>query len=733
MLSTLKLAFRNTIKVFAGRLLTFVTSTTLAVSLSVPAHADDTEVFFGQIERSDATHPNVLFVLDTSGSMTLGDTGQVGTRMDRLREAMGTILDEATNVNIGLMRMNGLRGGGSVIYPVTPVSELVCGPGDSCGETTVNAQVTADANDSAQDRDNPNTNNIGSIYLEMGETAASGEEQIIGHKFDRVLVPQGANITSARIIFTAGATNSGAANLKIYAEDVDNAEPFTDDSNHLGDRFDNRANVHINWNNVGNWTLARIYDSPDVSDLVQEIVDRDDWCGGNDLAMFVTGQGTRTAFSYDAGPNASAKLAITYDGDSVPADGGCIEKTTTVQVSQNIDDALQLLQPNSTTFNNRMYRHSTSLHTPRVSSNDTRETITGLYFADIPIPQGSEVIGANLQLTVADAQSGDAAVAIRVQDSANPAEIGSNRSNLSNRTLLPGAVDWEFPASFDTPPGAKIRSENFGGLVDDIVNKASWDLENNAILVMLQAKPGNGSRLFRTHNSEPSASAKLEITYREKIGETRQTAKDELREVIANLEATGGTPITSAYLEAANYYLGNDVDYGRTRGNEYVPGFSFNPDRRSRFHRVSHPESYVGNAATREPGCTDDFLSDSDCKTEEIIGAAVYKSPIETSCQSNHIVFLSDGEPTSNTAADKIRSLTGDTRCDDSGDEECATELAEWLQNTDHVSSLANDQNITTYTIGFNKELAFLEAIAAAGGGRYFQACLLYTSDAADE
>ena len=722
MLSTLNLTFRNTIEIFAGRLLTLVTSTTLAVSLSVPAHADDTEVFFGQIERSDATHPNVLFVLDTSGSMTLSDSGQVGTRMDRLREAMGTILDEATNVNIGLMRMNGLEGGGAVVYPVTPVSQLICGPGDSCGETTVNTQVTAKANDSSQDKDNPNTNNTGAFFLEMGENAATGEEQITGHTFSRVLVPQGANITSARIIFTAGAESNGDANLKIFAEDVDNAESFTNDNNHLGQRFDNRANVHINWNDVEKWKQSQIYESPDISDLVQEIVDRDNWCGGNDLAMFITGDGTRNAFSYDAGPNAGAKLAVTYDGASIPSDGGCIEKTVTVQVSQNIDDALELLDPNSSTFNNRMFRHSTSLHTPRVSTSDTRETITGLYFADIPIPQGAEVKSANLQLTIADAQSGDAEVAIRVQDSANPAEIGGNRRSLSNRTLLPGAVDWAFPDSSNTPPGAKIRSGNFGSLIDNVVGKGNWDLENNAILVLMQAKPGNGTRLFRTHDSEPSSSAKLEITYNEKIGETRLIAKDELREVVANLEATGGTPITSAYLEAANYYLGNDVDYGRTRGNENVPAIWWAPDRRSRFHRVSHPDSYVGNAATRPSGCTDDFLSDSDCKNEEIFGPAVYKSPIETSCQSNHIVFLSDGEPTSNTAADKIRSLTGDTRCAGSGNEECATELANWLHNTDHVSSLANDQNISTYTIGFNLELDFLEDIAAAGGGRYFQA-----------
>ena len=40
------------------------------------AQADDSEVFFGQVDPSVKVFPNVLFVLDTSGSMNWYDSGE---------------------------------------------------------------------------------------------------------------------------------------------------------------------------------------------------------------------------------------------------------------------------------------------------------------------------------------------------------------------------------------------------------------------------------------------------------------------------------------------------------------------------------------------------------------------------------------------------------------------------------------------------------------------------------
>jgi len=141
------------------------------------------------------------------------------------------------------------------------------------------------------------------------------------------------------------------------------------------------------------------------------------------------------------------------------------------------------------------------------------------------------------------------------------------------------------------------------------------------------------------------------------------------------------------------------------------------------------PKSYQAENTTvvnRAAGCTDDYINDPDCIDEEITGPATYISPLVSSCQSNHIVFLSDGEPTptNNTPKTEIKNLIGISDCEGSGAGECVTELAEWLNTTDHFPGGATNttQSVSTYTIGFNLESEFLEDIAAAGGGRYFKA-----------
>jgi len=102
-------------------------STTLVVCLvmfssSFQVMADDTEIFFSSTSLSGTTtiQPNVLMVLDTSGSMTnqVGDTGL--TRLEHMKEAMHTILDNTNNVNIGIMRFH--RKGGPVLFPIADIN-----------------------------------------------------------------------------------------------------------------------------------------------------------------------------------------------------------------------------------------------------------------------------------------------------------------------------------------------------------------------------------------------------------------------------------------------------------------------------------------------------------------------------------------------------------------------------------------------------------------------------------
>jgi len=589
-------------------------------------------------------------------------------------------------------------------------------------------RVSGDDSEQYNDPGDPKTNKIGDNFLGHGQESGSNRRQIIGHRFRSVMVPQGATITSARMVLTSGSNSNGDTDLTIVGQNVDHAAIFTDADNHLGDRLTQSTTASVDWDDVEPWVTGNTYESPDLSEIVQEIVNRPGWCGGNSLAMMVTGTGHRAAFSDNAGNNVGAKLLVTYDGDSIPSDGGCLQKTLTVQVSTDTNDAQELLFPGSYTYDHRMYRYLDDIRLP-LNTVNSYEWITAFRFEDLPIPQGADIRRADLQLVSSNAYSGDSTVKISLENSTLPDEIKSTRGNLSNRNLLANSLDWTFPDSTDMPAGTKVRSGDFDFLVQELVDSTSWNRENNGLTLVLEHESGSGTRWFKSYDQEQSAAAKLRITYRENIGITRLTARDELRGVVANLSATGGTPIAGAYLEATNYLLGNEVSFGRTRGEQFATWNDATTDQRHSYHRVSHPESYQAENTTvvnRAAGCTDDYINDPDCIDEEITGPATYISPLVSSCQSNHIVFLSDGEPTptNNTPKTEIKNLVGISDCEGSGAGECVTELAEWLNTTDHFPGGATNttQSVSTYTIGFNLESEFLEDIAAAGGGRYFKA-----------
>ncbi len=152
----------------------------------------------------------------------------------------------------------------------------------------------------------------------------------------------------------------------------------------------------------------------------------------------------------------------------------------------------------------------------------------------------------------------------------------------------------------------------------------------------------------------------------------------------------GGTPLEETMYEAVRYYRSETWMFG----NNAQPNISVSGSR-------------VGNSGN-------------------------YKSPIEASCQKNHIILLTDGEPTNDYSAnDDIRALINNITlpsglnksCSGSGN--CMDELAYWMKNTDHSTSQVGNQDITTYTIG-GFELAngveLLKRTANWGGGRYFEA-----------
>ncbi|WP_404368385.1 PilC/PilY family type IV pilus protein [Marinobacter sp.] len=102
------------LKACTSRVLAFL----LPLFCSVPALADDSEIFF--TNTTGVVQPNILFIIDKSGSMVnqVGATGK--TRLQVVQEVTNELIDDMTNVNVGLMKFGG-SDGGDFLAPVKDI------------------------------------------------------------------------------------------------------------------------------------------------------------------------------------------------------------------------------------------------------------------------------------------------------------------------------------------------------------------------------------------------------------------------------------------------------------------------------------------------------------------------------------------------------------------------------------------------------------------------------------
>ncbi len=319
---------RNLTALFMGAILGSLTAFSTA-------YADDTEVFFGQVDADTNVYPNVMFVLDTSGSMNYTDGGYTGSRLERMKSALNTILDSSTNVNMGLMRFNGTDGGGAVLYPITGINKQVCTNGD-CGTISLSQQVQTRDDDMEQFITSGEMTPAGT-RLSMGESGSS--PQLVSFRFQELNIPSGALITSAELEFTADTNQYSSADLTISGHDIGDAPTIDTADEYLSTRP--RTDAAVSWN-PSSWSKDNEYLSPDITTVVQEIVNRPDWCGGQSMAFIVEGTGERAAYAYT--PDNASKapiLRLTYDSTSIPDDQGCTTKSTLAQISNSADDAYE--------------------------------------------------------------------------------------------------------------------------------------------------------------------------------------------------------------------------------------------------------------------------------------------------------------------------------------------------------------------------------------------------------
>lgn len=148
--------------------------------------------------------------------------------------------------------------------------------------------------------------------LDLGTDALGS--QWVGMRFAGLAIPQGATISSAFIELTASEVQESATSLTVSGEYSDNAATYTGDDHGISTRPVVAATVP--WNAVPAWSVeGGKHQTPNLKDIVQQIVNRPGWKPGNAMAFMVAGSGQRTAWSYDGNATMAPRLVVEYAGE----------------------------------------------------------------------------------------------------------------------------------------------------------------------------------------------------------------------------------------------------------------------------------------------------------------------------------------------------------------------------------------------------------------------------------
>lgn len=271
--------------------------------LSTGHYAMDIEVAFHLAEFEATTRGQRVFDIylekDTPNEVVIRDV-DVYDRVGRFHALVitqtVTVMDDQLDIAFssvaGLPILNGLELRGIYGYP--------------------QRQTTQDVHYSAEDTYVLGTGN----YWRAERLYLGGDGRYhVGLRFSNVQVPPGSRINHAELWVTAAATAYHEMKVKIYAHDVGDS-PFLNEHPLVPDRERTAHYVPWDWSRSQNWAAGRVYASPELKEVIQEVIDRGDWRERNAISLLlIAGDGDylpRELWAYDGSPEAAAHLIIDY-------------------------------------------------------------------------------------------------------------------------------------------------------------------------------------------------------------------------------------------------------------------------------------------------------------------------------------------------------------------------------------------------------------------------------------
>lgn len=459
----------------------------LSVFVMTPVWADDTEIFFGGGSNSDAT-PNVLFIIDTSGSMGNTVNGTGDSRIKVVKDALTELVSSVNNINVGLMRFS--TPGGPVLYAISSVDARESTSTTTTGTWSGSAESDGDENLSTGevvlDADlitfgegvgigsgsGSGSSGSATFYITGDDDDAvqayggngngdleEGESLCIGGKFDNkdkckeeddrdedqnwllgLLFrlpgtpsgpPPGATITGAWVELQVDKAKKDDLQVDVYAE-APNALDFDDEDIYGRTRIAGPIPWDMDDGSGHEPSDGQRIQSPDIKSLVQAAVDHQNWSesDGGDLAIIME------------------------------LDFGATEK-----------DAYREFESANTVGNDwdEAPRLSLLWEVPAVSIS--ADYLSAIRFTDVGVPQGATVTNGILTITPTGTADADVTLNIALDAAIDAPVLAAETNNLSARSST-AALNITIPAA-QWQDGTPVDI-NVASLLDTQVKTAGW-------------------------------------------------------------------------------------------------------------------------------------------------------------------------------------------------------------------------------------------------------------------
>ncbi len=340
--------------------------------------------------------------------------------------------------------------------------------------------------------------------LDAGWQGAPEDQNILtaGLRFQNIGIPKGAKIITAYMEICSHEEKSAedVADLTIYGEANDNPATF-DLDNLISARP--KTNAQINWKVNEKWGLWTYHKSPELSSIIQEIVNRNGWKSGNAMAIVLAGKNQgpsdlenarefesfeniadpeeggdgnnhpervpKLVITYEIEGNAMIEIPIVRNGEPITdtLDGG-----TVITFETSSDDAEQENDEMDALYDD-------DLDAGWQGAPEDQNILTlGLRFQNVLIPAKARIDSAFIQVVSHEAKSSEDVAEITIYGEANDnPETYNLESLITDRPKTSAQIDWTVDEEWGL--WTTHRTPDLKSIVQELVNRQNWNAGNS--------------------------------------------------------------------------------------------------------------------------------------------------------------------------------------------------------------------------------------------------------------